>query len=165
MPFKSVPSFHWNAQPCRSPEHNPPRHIYLPQGNYIWVCPCCGEEFNFSSSSTSWTTSPNAVQVPPIPTQSPEFDADGDITPSTEDFIKGYIGCPKGWMDFCEKAWDTHYGKITRSNGGIDFVTGGWSGNEMVIQAMKSNIVMWSCCWVSSNRGGLHQFSVADWED
>ena len=39
------------------------------------------------------------------------------------------------------------------------FVTGGWSGNESVIRAIKSN--MWlSCAWRMSTNSGSHLFEV-----
>jgi hypothetical protein len=31
------------TEQCTHPEHNPPNHICIPQGNgYRHVCPCCG---------------------------------------------------------------------------------------------------------------------------
>jgi hypothetical protein len=32
------------AQPCLSPEHDPPRHMVYPPGLSVWVCPACGQE-------------------------------------------------------------------------------------------------------------------------
>jgi len=30
---------------CKHPEHEPPKHIHIPQGKgYKHICPCCGKE-------------------------------------------------------------------------------------------------------------------------
>lgn len=38
--------------------------------------------------------------------------------------------------------------------------TGGWSGNEDIIEAMHKNFLFWSLCWVQSRRGGHYIFHV-----
>ena len=38
--------------------------------------------------------------------------------------------------------------------------TGGWSGNEELIGAMRSNHIFWMMCWYSSRRGGHFVFEV-----
>lgn len=47
------------------------------------------------------------------------------------------------------------------ADGSVELVTGGWSGNEDVIAAMRDNVVLWSLCWQRSERGGLHVFTPA----
>ena len=39
--------------------------------------------------------------------------------------------------------------------------TGGWSGNESIIYAMRENYVLWATLWESSHRGGLEVFDVS----
>ena len=38
--------------------------------------------------------------------------------------------------------------------------TGGWSGNEDVIQAMRQNYLFWAISWEKSTRGGHYYFKI-----
>lgn len=38
--------------------------------------------------------------------------------------------------------------------------TGGWSGNEAILCALKSNTIFWLSCWYQSKRGGHFVFKV-----
>ena len=40
--------------------------------------------------------------------------------------------------------------------------TGGWSGNEAIIQAMQENRIFWAMCWQESRRGGHYKFDLTD---
>ncbi len=40
--------------------------------------------------------------------------------------------------------------------------TGGWSGNEEILNAMKSCVMFWMLCWQSSRRGGHYIFDVPE---
>lgn len=40
--------------------------------------------------------------------------------------------------------------------------TGGWSGNESLIDALRDTSLFWSMCWVQSRRGGHYIFEVRD---
>jgi len=40
--------------------------------------------------------------------------------------------------------------------------TGGWSGNEELIGAMRMNFILWSQWWWSSRRGGHYVFARKD---
>ena len=38
--------------------------------------------------------------------------------------------------------------------------TGGWSGNEDLINAMQANYVFWALCWHTSRRGGHYTLVI-----
>jgi hypothetical protein len=40
-------------------------------------------------------------------------------------------------------------------DGNIRLATGGWSTNEVLMQELKGNFIIWSLTWHSSHRGGL----------
>lgn len=86
----------------------------------------------------------------------PTFDSDGYPTEETERTIsewsyKDYLG----WIEYIKEAWNHNYGKNWEEDGFLKFSTGGWSGNESIIAAMKDNNILWSMNWESSHRGGL----------
>ena len=39
--------------------------------------------------------------------------------------------------------------------------TGGWSGNEDLIAAMRDNALFWETCWYASKRGGHYEFRIS----
>ena len=43
--------------------------------------------------------------------------------------------------------------------------TGGWSGNEDIIAAMKSNYIFWSMYWYRGQRGGHYIFAPMSLDD
>lgn len=50
-------------------------------------------------------------------------------------------------------------GKIARI---YTFSTGGWSGNEMLVDAMQRNDFLWMLSWYSIRRGGHYEFRVSE---
>lgn len=96
----------------------------------------------------------------------PTFDRDGYPTDETLDAIEAFpikVDDPSSFLKFVREAW-SDYGSIKeewRGNGTlqVEFVTGGWSGNESIMYAIKSN-VFYPLYWQSSHRGGLHVFII-----
>lgn len=101
--------------------------------------------------------------------QCPLLDDDGYPTDAALQIIKLWTWRDKkGWFDFIKSIWwhqdwgwgETKlecslYGEIIQ----YEISTGGWSGNESVIQAMQENKnSLWSFTWYSSRRGGHYTF-------
>jgi hypothetical protein len=62
-----------------------------------------------------------------------------------------------GLMDYIEPYWSRHGSFLHRGNI-YRLATGGWSGNEDIIGAMKSNNILWLLYWYLSKVGGLYLF-------
>lgn len=93
----------------------------------------------------------------------PTFDKDGYPTEETLDAIKQWPHTDfAGLMDFCGEAW--HWPKCWERlfNGRrIEASTGGWSGNESIINALCENeFFFWTMCWQESKRGGHYVFEL-----
>lgn len=42
----------------------------------------------------------------------------------------------------------------------LELHTGGWSGNEEIIQALRQNRLFYAFCWEMSRKGGHHYFKI-----
>lgn len=65
-----------------------------------------------------------------------------------------------GLMDFVRSIWwqpDWGWNQVGEN---YRISTGGWSGNEELIEALKGNTMFWMLCWQSSRRGGHYEFRV-----
>lgn len=60
-------------------------------------------------------------------------------------------------MEFVRTLW-WHPTLFTIGHNSWVVHTGGWSGNESLIEALQDNAVFWSFCWFASQRGGTHRF-------
>lgn len=80
------------------------------------------------------------------------------------------LGNAGEWFDFIHScwwaaSWGWHEeiveedGKLVRK---LDISTGGWSGNEDIIEAMQNNSMMWMHTWWSSRRGGHYVFKIRE---
>ena len=66
-----------------------------------------------------------------------------------------------GLMDFIYNIWNyADCGYWAQTENMYEISTGGWSGNEDIIQAMKENTMFWMMCWGMSRRGGHYLFEV-----
>lgn len=65
----------------------------------------------------------------------------------------------RGAFEFVRSLW--RYPDYFSSEGrAYSISTGGWSGNESVINAMQDNLMLWTLCWQESKRGGHYKFEV-----
>ena len=62
-------------------------------------------------------------------------------------------------LEFVQSIWRWPDFGIAKGNGVLYLATGGWSGNEHIIGAMKENVGFW-CRWICSTRGGAHEFDL-----
>jgi len=92
----------------------------------------------------------------------PEFEKGGYPTDNTLDAIEAWDALDqKGFWAFVKEAW-TYDSYFTKVGTLITLHTGGWSGNESVVDAIQENHVMWALCWLSSRRGGHYEFTVKE---
>jgi len=78
-------------------------------------------------------------------------------------FIGAYdiIGSPiPDLFDFIVQSWWMAEWGARRTRRRLYLSTGGWSGNESIIEAMRGNWFFWSMCWVQSRRGGHYIFEL-----
>lgn len=61
-------------------------------------------------------------------------------------------------LEFAVSLW-SYPDAIRRYDGVLYMATGGWSGNESVIDAMMHNIGI-RCRWICSTVGGAHEFEL-----
>lgn len=91
----------------------------------------------------------------------PTFTANGYPTAKTKRVIKEWeFQDAPGWLQYVREAWDHKRGEIWEENGLLKMMTGGWSGNEEIISAMRENFALWGLLWESSHRGGLDVFNL-----
>lgn len=65
-----------------------------------------------------------------------------------------------GLLAFVKERW-TYPNFWTQADDLLRISTGGWSGNESLIVALKSNTGFWKLCWMSSHRGGHYEFDLS----
>jgi hypothetical protein len=104
----------------------------------------------------------------------PTFDADGYPTEETLLAIREWPFTDfTALMEFVSSAWT--YDSLTNTPSIIEPLfdedyeddgywwcgsTGGWSGNESLVEALMHNPVFYAACWWASLRGGYYEFHV-----
>jgi len=69
---------------------------------------------------------------------------------------------PAGWLAFVRTCWNRAIGSWLSWPRPADYAlvsTGGWSGNEAIIDTMKAH-PLWATVWQSTRRGGHYEFLV-----
>jgi len=61
-------------------------------------------------------------------------------------------------LDYIEPIWEYGDWGFIRTPHKLELHTGGWSGNEDIIEALHRNFLFWSMYWWNSRRGGHYIF-------
>jgi hypothetical protein len=86
----------------------------------------------------------------------------------TEELLDAITNWPhqKGFtalMEVIRRNWNWNHMMFEQEGNKYSCSTGGWSGNESLISALKANKdFFWTLCWVSSRRGGHYEFEVPE---
>jgi len=89
----------------------------------------------------------------------PTFDRDGYPTEETLQAIREWKEDWRALFSFLCEAWE-YPDRWRRGGDTYAISTGGWSGNEELIDALRDNAAAWSSCFVSEARGGHYVFKV-----
>ena len=72
-------------------------------------------------------------------------------------YIKSIWWAPEwGWSEKCEIDYDQGNRPFVR----YSISTGGWSGNESILHAMRDTRTLWQQTWVQHRKGGHYVFEV-----
>lgn len=70
-----------------------------------------------------------------------------------------------GWMEFIKSVWWMPDWGWDEEDGVYNISTGGWSGNESIISAMRSNFPLWGLHWQVHRTGGHYEFKSREAQD
>lgn len=92
-----------------------------------------------------------------------DLSEDGYPTEEALDAIKNYDLASKplsGFLALARRSW-SDYGMWKQTRTRLRIATGGWSGCEYVVQAMRDNVFFYPLYWLYSKRGGLEVFTLS----
>lgn len=69
----------------------------------------------------------------------------------------------RGLVDYMRGLWWNAEWGFRESGATLQLSTGGWSGNESIIEALEQS-TFWILRWQSSRRGGHYEFELPNWE-
>lgn len=64
------------------------------------------------------------------------------------------------FLDLVKSCWHWPDWGFSLKKHKLELHTGGWSGNESIIESLQKNILFWDFCWYKSVRGGHYYFEV-----
>ena len=67
------------------------------------------------------------------------------------------------FLNIIKETWNSDYGVFSLKGKNVlrlELHTGGWSGNEDIIQSLKENLTFWGMYWQRSDRGGHYYFKM-----
>ncbi len=71
----------------------------------------------------------------------------------------------KDLMEYVYELWHLKKWGFKQEGNTYYISTGGWSGNESIIDALtENNFMFWVVCWQSSKRGGHYVFEIPDYK-
>lgn len=108
-------------------------------------------------------------------TRGPTYDQDGYPTDDTLEALE-QMADARDTLNYLAAAWLKAYGSVSpilrdceaevvhqeEGERYLRLSTGGWSGNEALIAAFKTNTLVWLVTWCLSARGGLFIFRYPD---
>jgi hypothetical protein len=73
---------------------------------------------------------------------------------------------PIGLISYIQDIWAyADYFYYDFDTGRLEMHTAGWSGNEDIMEALRSNDMFWALYWMRSKRGGHYYFHVKIYEE
>jgi len=78
-----------------------------------------------------------------------------DLTKKTVGKFIKYIASIWHWPD-----WGFVYQKQIGGAWKLELHTGGWSGNESIMESLQKNFIFWTMYWESTRRGGNYYFDT-----